>query len=167
MPNEVTIDTNVFVHLLNPLNNAGDHIDQLLSSLVERQMTLCVDNKGRIEGEYTTHVVPLFQKASDQDLKIFWLRYFMDDNHKQLVPVKFGDSLMVSIRRQIRFAEPSDHVFVYVAISSNSVLVSNNPAHITNHRAALRKCARTHGSKSTDFVTSQQAVDAFGSETDE
>ena len=56
MPNEVTIDTNVFVHLLNPLNNAGDHIDQLLSSLVERQMTLCVDNKGRIEGEYTTHV---------------------------------------------------------------------------------------------------------------
>src|SRR5216684_8162534 len=147
---EVTIDTNVFVHLLNPLNNTGDHIDQLLSSLVEKQMTLCVDNKGTIEGEYETHVVPLFEAASDQDLRVFWLRYFMDDDHKELVPVKFGDALMVSIRRQIRFAEPSDHVFVYVAINSNTVLVSNNPAHITNHRAALRKCAKTHGSKSTD-----------------
>ena len=160
---EVTIDTNVFVHLLNPLNNTGDHIDQLLSSLVEKQMMLCVDNKGRIEGEYETHVVPLFEAASDQDLRIFWLRYFMDDDHKALVPVKFGDALMVSIRRQIRFAEPSDHVFVYVAINSNTVLVSNNPAHITNHRAALRKCAKIHGSKSTDFVTSQQAVRAFRS----
>jgi hypothetical protein len=160
---EVTIDTNVFVHLLNPLNNTDDHIDQLLSSLVEKQITLCVDNKGRMEGEYETHVVPLFQAASDQDLRMFWLRYFMDDGHKQLVPLRFGDALMVSIRRQIRFAEPSDHVFVYVAISSNTLLVSNNSKHITDHRAALRKCARTHGSKSTDFVSSQKAVRAFGS----
>lgn len=159
---EVTIDTNVFVHLLNPLNNAGDHIDHLLSTLVEKQMTLCVDNKGRIEGEYQTQVGPLFKAASDQDLRIFWLRYFMDDNHKQHVPLQFGDQLMVSIRRQIRFAEPSDHVFVYVAINSDTILVSNNPAHITNHRVALRKCARTHGSKSTDFVTSRQAVRTFG-----
>lgn len=158
---DVTIDTNVFVHLLNPLNNTGDHIDQMLSFLVEKQMTLCVDNKGRIEGEYQTHVVPLFEAASDQDLRIFWLRYFMDDDHKNVVPVKFGDALMVSIRGQIRFAEPSDHVFVYVAINSNSVLVSNNPAHITNHRIALRKCARNHGSKSTDFLTSQQAAKVF------
>jgi len=161
--NEVTIDTNVFVHLFNPLNNTDEHIDQLLGSLVEKQMALCVDDKGRIEGEYGVHVVPLFEAASDQSLKIFWLRYFMDDDHKQVVPIKFGDALMVSIKGQIRFAEPSDRVFVYVAISSNTILVSNNPRHITNHRAALRKSAKKHGSKATDFITSQQAVGAFSS----
>lgn len=155
---EVTIDTNVFVHLFNPQNNADKHIDRLLASLVERQVMLCIDDNSRILGEYQIHIVPLFKAASDQDLRIFWLRYFLIDAGKHVVAVNFGDALMVAIRRHIRFAEPSDHVFVYVAVSSNTILVSNNPRHITDHRKNLRKCAKKHGSKTTDFVTSEQAV---------
>ena len=69
---------------------------------------------------------------------------------------------MVSIRRTIGFAEPSDHVFVYVAIGSDTVLVSNNLVHITNHRSKLMTCAKRHGSRTTDFVKSTDALAALG-----
>jgi hypothetical protein len=156
----ITIDTNVFVHLLNPSNNEDENIDNLLGLLVEKEAILCVDDKDRIEGEYITHIVPLFSTAADQNLRIYWLRYFMNSEWR-VIPVRFGDPLMVSIRRQIRFAEPSDHIFVYVAISSNTVLISNNEDHITNNRNQLRKCSKIHRSKSTDFMTSRQAEAFF------
>ena len=156
----VTIDTNVFVHLLNPKFNQDEHIDDLLETLVEKQAILCVDDKDRIEGEYVTHIVPLFVTAADQNLRVYWLRYFMNSEWR-VMPITFGDQLMVAIRRQIRFAEPSDHVFVYVAISSNTVLISNNPKHITNHRNELRKCSKAYGSRLTDFLTSHQAEGHF------
>lgn len=162
MPNlDITVDTNVFVQLFNPKYNHDGHIDNLLGALAEDGAILCVDDKKRIESEYITHIVPLFEAAADQTLRVYWLRYFMNSDWR-VIPVTFGDQLMVSIRRQIRFAEPSDHVFVYVAISSNTVLVSNNVDHITNHRNQLRKCCKTHRSKLTDFVTSQQAEARFG-----
>src|SRR2546423_12672403 len=140
--NEVTIDTNVFVHLFNPQNNTGNHIDRLLHSLVEKQARLCVDDKNRIFGEYKIHIGPLFKAKSDQDLRLFWLRYFLIDEPPNELPVNFGDALMVAIKGQMRGTEPSDHVFVYVAISSNTVLVSNNQGHITDRRRELRKCAK-------------------------
>jgi hypothetical protein len=159
--NRVTIDTNVFVHLFNKQYNNDKHIDRLLGSLVERKVTLCIDKNSRILGEYQIHVVPLLKKASDEGLRLFWLRYFLVNGPMDEVPVAFGDALMVAIRRVIRFAEPSDHVFVYVAISCDTVLVSNNPLHITNHRSPLRKCARQHGSDTTDFINSRDAVAAL------
>jgi hypothetical protein len=158
---EVTVDTNVFVHLFNPRNNVDEHIDKLLGSLVDRRATLCVDDKGRMKGEYITHVVPLIRKAADQTLKVYWLRYLMEYNEWHSIPVDFGDELMVSIRRLLVIAERSDHVFVYVAIGSNTVLVSNNPKHITNYRNELRRSARRYGSRNTDFVNSGQAVATF------
>ncbi|MGC2698422.1 MAG: hypothetical protein WA738_21750 [Candidatus Angelobacter sp.] len=159
---EVTIDTNVFVHLFNIKNNNEDaHIDKLLSSLVDRRATLCVDDKGRMKGEYVTHVVPLIKKASDETLKVYWLRYLMEYNEWHSIPVDFGDQLMVSIRRVLVIAERSDHVFVYVAIGSNTVLVSNNAIHITHYRNELRKCAKKCGSKVSDFLSSRQAVAAL------
>jgi hypothetical protein len=158
---KITIDTNVFVHLFNNQDNEDEHIDRLLGWLVDRLSILCVDDKKRMEGEYITHVIPLIKKASDQTLKVYWLRYFMEFGERHLVPLAFGDDLLVSIRGQIRFAEPSDHVFVYVAAKSNTLLVSNNPKHITNHSNGLRKCAKRYGSKMADFVTSIEAVAAF------
>lgn len=159
---EVTIDTNVFVHLFNPQNNRGNHIDKLLGSLVERRFGLCIDDQERILGEYRIHIIPLFKKADDEGLRVFWLRYFLLDANKKIVAVEHADQLMTSIRRAIYRAERSDHVFVYVAITTDTILISNNPRHITDHRQVLRKSARRHGSKTTDFVDSEQAVDTFG-----
>jgi hypothetical protein len=151
--NEITIDTNVFEHLFNPQNNLDDHIDALLRHLVERRVALCADKGGRMFGEYQQQLSPFFRK-SDEGQKVIWLRYFLILAERTEVTVDFGGALMVSIRKHIPFAESSDRIFVYVAIISDCVLVSNDLGHITDHRNNLRKCARKHGSDSTDFVDS-------------
>jgi hypothetical protein len=154
--NAITIDTNVFEHLFNPQNNEGDHIDALLRHLIERRVALCVDKGGRIFGEYRHQLHPFFKK-SDEGQKVIWLRYFLLLAERAEVTVNFGDALMVSIRGKIPFAEASDRTFVYVAIFSDCILISNDLGHIIDHRNNLRRCARKHGSNVADFVDSMTA----------
>jgi hypothetical protein len=159
--NEITIDTNVFEHLFHPPNNVGDHIDILLRYLVKERVVLCLDKKGRIFGEYSHRLAPILRRL-DETEKLSLLRYFILFAQRRLEPVDFGDALMVAIEGVIRFAEPSDHVFVYVAIASDSILVSNNLRHITGHRNRLKRCATRHGSETTDFANSSDALAALG-----
>ena len=158
--NEITIDTNVFEHLFNRQNNEDDHIDALLRHLVERRVALCADKGGRMFGEYQLQLNPFF-KRSDEGQKVIWLRYFLVLAERTEVTVNFGDALMVSIRGKIPFAEVSDRVFVYVAIFSDCILISNDLGHITDHRNNLRRCARKHGSNDTDFVDSLTAYSSI------
>ncbi len=159
--NEITIDTNVFEHLFHPPDNVGGHIDILLRHLVERRVVLCLDKKGRMFGEYNHRLAPILKRL-DETEKLNLLRYFILFAERRLEPVDFGDALMVAIEGAIRFAERSDHIFVYVAISSDSILVSNNLKHITDHRYKLKRCATKHGSETTDFVSSRDALGALG-----
>ena len=43
----VAIDTNVFMHLLNPEQNPDGHIHRLLGFLIEQQTGLLTDEQGR------------------------------------------------------------------------------------------------------------------------
>lgn len=158
--NEITIDTNIFEHLFNPQNNEDDHIDALLRRLIEQRVALCIDKSGRIFGEYAHQLNPFFKK-NDQGQRVIWLRYFLVLAERKEVAVNGGDALMVSIRGQIPFAEASDQIFVYVAIFSDCILISNDHGHITNHRNNLRRSARKHGSKSTDFIDSKDAYSSM------
>jgi hypothetical protein len=158
--NDVTIDTNVFEHLFNPQNNEDQHIDKLLQCLFGRRSVLCLDQGGRISGEYDHRLRPLF-KRDDQDQKLYLLRYFLLLSEPHKITVNFGDALMVSIRGRIGNAEPSDHIFVYVAIASDSILVSNDAGHITDHRNQLRTC-RPRRCKTVDFVSSIVAGPLMG-----
>jgi hypothetical protein len=159
--NQITIDTNVFEHLFNPQNNPGDHIDILLRHLFQNRFTLCVDNKDRISGEYKNRLTPLFKRTDDHPQKVSLLRYFVLYAERRKEAVDFGDALMVAIKGTVRLTETTDRVFVYVAIFTDSILVSNDLAHITNHRAKLRQCARNHRRKVTDFVSSADALAAM------
>ncbi len=46
----IVIDTNVFVHILNPEKNVGRHINQLLATIGSTH-ELCVDEDGKISGD--------------------------------------------------------------------------------------------------------------------
>ena len=157
---EITIDTNVFEHLFNPQNNQNGHIDALLRHLVEQRVGLCTDKGGRMFGEYQQQLHPFF-KRSDEGQKVIWLRYFLLLAERSEVAVNFGDALMVAIRGKIPFAEASDRIFVYVAILSDCILISNDLGHITDHRNSLRRSARRHGSNTTDFVDSLTAYSSM------
>ncbi len=52
----VAIDTNVFIHLLNPQENVESHINELLKNLQLAQVSLIVDESGRILGEYNNQI---------------------------------------------------------------------------------------------------------------
>lgn len=123
-------------------------------------MALCADKGGRMFGEYRHQLNPFF-KRSDEGQKVIWLRYFLILAERTEVTVNFGDALMVSIRGTIPFAEASDQIFVYVAIFSDCILISNDLGHITNHRNNLRRSARRHGSDITDFFDSITAYSSM------
>ena len=162
MPNNVTLDTNVLIHLFNPQNNDGEHIDALLKGLVAQKRSVCVDRRdgqeGRIESEYKHYLVPIIKARSNEGARMELLKYFLVIADKDFRDVDFASALGVSIRNTMNAvgAEPSDHVFAYVTCAANSPMVTNNTPHFP--RQELRQCAQAHGSSETDFYTTQEAI---------
>ena len=125
----VAIDTNVFVHLLNPQNNQDRHINGLLGHLAEQRIALLVDGGGRIIGEYNQQLREL--SGQDDRDEIHILRYWALNAPRRAVPVSGDDALMTSIRRVIvEQSETVDRIFVYVALKEGKVLISNDERHI-------------------------------------
>ena len=127
----VAIDTNVFLHLLNPQENTGSHISGLLKYLQNQVLSLIVDDRGRIAGEYNNLIVPVFRRADEVDNKIDLLRYWILYAPRLQMTVNMSDSLMSQIRQIIiEPSENTDRVFVYVAFGNGSWLISNDEVHI-------------------------------------
>lgn len=126
----VAIDTNVFVHLLNPQNNQDGHINSLLGYLAEQRIALLVDDGERIAGEYNQQLVEALLGQDDRD-EIYTLRYWVLNAPRQDVPVSGNDALMTAIRGVIvERSETVDRIFVYVALKEGKVLISNDERHI-------------------------------------
>ncbi len=60
----IVIDTNVFVHILNPEENVGRHINQFLAAIGSTH-ELCVDDGGKISGEYNVMLGPALKNNDD------------------------------------------------------------------------------------------------------
>ena len=73
----VAIDTNVFMHLLNPHENVGSHINKLLEYLQAQDAHLIIDSNNRILGEYNHHIAPIIVKNDDTRNEIYILRYWI------------------------------------------------------------------------------------------
>ena len=162
----VAIDTNVFLHLLNPSENTESHITVLLSYLQREGITLIVDDDGRIAGEYLHHIGPVIRRTDDTRNEIFLLRYWILNAQRQQVTVTGSDRLMAAIRQVI--VEPSeavDRIFVYVAFDAGKVLISNDGEHILDgpvrgsgqRRQRLLRSTRRLRSTGADILTSQEA----------
>lgn len=126
----VSIDTNIFEHLLNPQINVNGHINTLLVHLQEQGVALLVDDRNRISGEYNDRIGPIIRN-SDEGNEIYILRYWILNALRVSLAIDRSDRLMSAIRRVI--VEQSgevDRVFVYVALSCGKVLISNDKAHI-------------------------------------
>jgi hypothetical protein len=157
----VTIDTSVFKDYLNPEKNTDDHIDKLLSVLAKRKYRLCVDEGGRIDGEYKVQIGPIIQNRDEGGFERQMLAYWLVDNPRIPIPTDMGDELMVQIKRIIiEIKETLDRIFVYVAIRGQSRLVTNDGIHIVARRKELRKAAKKDGAPKdkVDFLHSLEAT---------
>ena len=176
MPNEladdhIAIDTNIFEHLLNPAVNVEDHIGRLLTALRDDDIGLIIDAERRISAEYqrrfSTH-----KNVRNQD-HLYTLKYWSNPDRIRLeVGVSQQDSLMTVIRRIIpdrdrgKISCAIDRLFVYVAIDSNRVLVTNDRRDIHGEKAArgdrrtqlLKKAKQMH-KRNAAIYDSREACD--------
>ena len=127
----VSIDTNIFEHLLNPQINVDGHINTLLVHLQEQGIALLVDDRNRISGEYNDRIGPIIGHTDDLGNEVYILRYWMGDAPRLRTTINWVDPLMKAVRKVIvEQSEALDCIFVYVALSCGKVLISNDEAHI-------------------------------------
>lgn len=164
----VSIDTNVFEHLLNPQINVDGHINTLLVHLMEQRVALLVDSRDRISGEYNYRIGPIIGRIDDLGNEVYLLRYWMNSAPRESITINWADMLMVAVRKIIvEQSEANDCMFVYVALTKGKVLISNDEAHIvigpaTEHGRLPRRLRLLANSKrlrpkGADILTSKEA----------
>ena len=162
----VAIDSNVFIHLLNPQENAKSHINELLKDLQMAQVSLIVDESGRIGGEYRNRIEPIIRKSDDIRDEIYILRYWLLQCPRLITEVVLGDALMTAIRRVIvELDQAVDRILVYVALRQGKSLISNDRMNIvvgpssesTERRRRLLRNTRRFRSGDADILTSLEA----------
>jgi hypothetical protein len=161
----VTIDTNVFKDFLNTGEegkNKDDHIDRLLVGLAKRHYRLCVDDQNRIDNEYKNQIGPTIAKLNETDMARYVLDYWLNKAQRETVPLDMQDALMKRIAGVIiEHKESLDRILIYVAIKSNTILITNDEAHIVSRRKGLRKIAKREGSKNFDVLSSAEAAGVY------
>lgn len=129
----VAIDSNVFIHLLNPANNAGQHIDALLGALAIDKLALLVDDGNYIGNEYDEQVRPIIEDADDIGIAVQLLRYWMLSAERITVPVASKKVLLQDVKQIIHEKyEHADRRFVCVAFLCGKPLITNDRLHILN-----------------------------------
>ena len=164
----VSIDTNVFLHILNPQQNVNSHIDELLAYLQEHGVALVVDDRNRIAEEYRHQIEQEVLRSNDVRNEIYILRYWILAASRIEIAVNLTDRLMHSIRGVIvERSERVDQIFVYVAFNNGSILISNDERHIVvgpigesrlgERRRRLLRVTRRLRAQGADILTSLEA----------
>ena len=169
---EVVIDSNIFQHLIShdARFNPDGHIAVLLGRLWEDRILLCVDEDGRIEGEYELIIQPMLRNQSDASEEIGLLRYWMLEEIRVCQPADHAGPLMNAIEQIIiEKKEKVDRTFVAVAFSRGKVLVTNDVEHILDgpdrekklgpRRSRLIKQTKKHRPAGAEILTSREAHD--------
>jgi len=157
----IALDTNIFEHLLNRSKewNEDGHVSRLLDCLQANAFELCVDDKGKIAGEYSTMIVPIIASRDEEGIERYVLSYWMLYCERRNVPMDLRDTRTARIRSIIPIHESVDQAFVYVVCAEDCKLITNDDVHILSHRSELRKRTKQYRGNNTDFISSRQAVD--------
>jgi hypothetical protein len=158
----IGIDTNIFVHLLNPAENSGSHIDKLLGYLIKLRYQLLVDSTRKIGNEYQQKIVPIIRNKDDTRPQLPLLRFWMSLDIRHQVELNPRDNLMQQIRGVIHERnEHADRAFVYVVCREDAILVTNDQTHILGRRNDLLRRTRKERGRHTAVQSSNEAVGHF------
>ena len=138
----VAIDTNVWVHLLNPQDNVNSYIDRLLDYIRRQGIALIVDDQGEIAREYRNSVSPRYLGMDETRNERYMLRYCLNAP-RRVVTLNELDDLMKSIKSVIYESnKDADQTFVYVALKIGRVLISNDMGDIVRGRGEAQTWRR-------------------------
>jgi hypothetical protein len=159
----IVIDTNVFVHLLNPEKNIKKHINQLLATIPSTHQ-LQIDKDKKIEAEYMQKLIEIIEKANkDSELSIerqlveFWIL----KKEKHYLEVQPPDNLRNHVKQIINDSSKRvDRYLVETAALSDCDLVTNDETDILSNAPKLKKDLKKMKGvkcKNIDFISSQNA----------
>ncbi len=155
----ITLDTNVLEHFFRTEQggmNADGHISGLLTKVITQQRKLCFDADERMAGEMMHRLSPYKTHREMGNFQNILRGLGMLP--RITVAVDHSEGLMPCIDKCVPgHTEQSDKVIIFVACASDSLLVSNNGTHITDHAACLRKCAHHHAGTTPEFWDSRTA----------
>lgn len=155
----ITLDTNIWLHFFRTedrQHNADGHIKELLSKIVRQQRILFYDSKARMGNELKHELDKLKNHRESGNFQNIFRG--LTSLRKETVDVDHGSTLKQCIDRCVpQEAEASDRVFIYVACASNTLLVSNDAGHITDHAECLKACAQRNVGTNPEFWNSQTA----------
>jgi hypothetical protein len=165
----VTIDSNVLVHVFNPMVNTDRHIQGLLTFLRTKDYLACVDKKV-IPKEYQA-VVQKWMRNKDQDgNEVILVRHWLDPDNQHPVDVERTGRLYRLVERIIkRRVHPKhladadwrrDCMFVSVTCMAPCKLVTNDDGHIlASCDDLLSEVPKIHNDWSDviDFLSSVEA----------
>ncbi|MCP4105655.1 MAG: hypothetical protein GY749_08980 [Desulfobacteraceae bacterium] len=155
----IVIDTNVFVHILNPEKNIGKHINQLLATIGSSH-ELCVDEGGKIAGEYKVILDAIIKNANGLLFEIYLLRYWL--KLKPLRKIELNDQqLRTAISKILDKNETADLCFTETAAVSECDLITNDDKHIGNKKKELKRALKKCKYKKTDILSSLEARDKY------
>ena len=147
--NSLAIDTNVFLHLIDPDVNADAHINELLTHLLDNENSLIIDDEDRILTEYNRHLPGAIKGADQKGQEILilraWVRVLQNPNRLLKIPLQ-NDQLMKMLRKKVRPRKGSnDRIFVYVAFKQRKFLVSNDKHDVVTGGNKNKKNPRRRG----------------------
>ena len=156
----IAIDTNIFMHILNPQKNTDEHIDQLLEQLSDDGIKLLVDDGERIINEYSRCLDEMIE-GMELDSRQLLLLYWLDvQNHKSIKIIP-KDTLMISIKKIIppkKGKSRTDCYFVYVAFKEGRILITHDEGDIGKRCEELFNISKKRGrKKGSDILTSCKA----------
>lgn len=163
------IDTNIFVHLLNPQENVYGHIDILLQKMRDIGVILIIDTKGRILDEYANRTTQLVMNQPTDSSKRLLIQYWTQYRQTCQVPVEHSSELMQKIKNVLPQGEGTDAVFVFVVFRCGGTLLTNDRDDIIDEGnkpyARRKKLLRIkERDVNSEILTSKEAFDVLPQE---
>ena len=135
----IVIDTNVFIHLLNPEINTSRHINILLNQLKSTHQ-LQIDKAGKIDTEYKRKLCDVIQNMDEQRFEQQILQFWILIKEKNIIDTDPSEQLRNGIAKIINDQTKSvDRCLVATAALTTADLITNDSVDILNNASALNK----------------------------
>ena len=156
----IAVDVNIFIHLNNGEKNTNNHIGQLLACGMADSIRLLVDSENVILSEYRAAMAYegegelKFVETIAAEFLGYWL---LEEDNRVRVPLDKNSpewQTLQSVMGHGKFAK--DRVYVYVALASDRVLLTNDHG-IIRKQSAITQQISGRIPPGFDVLTSQQA----------
>lgn len=153
----VVIDTNIFLHLVDPRENSDGHINHLLLGLA-RTHELHVDKNGDISREYKQKLISVIQSLDETGYEKYILTFLILTKPMHVLELQPPENLRKAIALIINDkTKKIDRCLVETAALSNCDLITNDKVDILNNTSELKKVLKKQRFKKTNFIDSRTA----------